>query len=239
MRKLFCGLIAGMSMAASVAYSSDAVENVFSSPIHIMLNDELKALNPAYTILNYKGHLYLPARFMVENMGGAIEYKEAERAVFIYHDDAVEKLSTVNSKKTEGDYELTLHSAESIYENGRMPDIWASLVYKGEQPREITHASPVLVFSIQDEQGFQTGIYRNLSARRSIWNPNSELSARLSLGLIREYHFQKKKGSGREEYENSPLFLQPGNYTIGIDAAFSDSSHSHINLSTELHITIK
>ncbi|MGF7036098.1 hypothetical protein J2T17_007149 [Paenibacillus mucilaginosus] len=241
MKKVLLGaLIIGSTLitATSISYSSNYLENVSLFPVKLLFNDTVKELDKGYSTFNYNGHTYLPARFLVENMGGAIDYDPVEKTVFVLNgDSSSEKISTLTSVKEETDYELVLHSANSMFNEKNYLNIWGNLVYKGEQPKEITHASSVLVFYIRDEDGFETGVYRSAVGKKSLLNKNSEITYELPPALIREYNFQKNNGNSREEYENSSIFLKPGKYTIGINASFNDGSEKNIN--TELQINIQ
>ncbi|WP_426453902.1 stalk domain-containing protein [Paenibacillus sp. S-38] len=237
---LLSALIIGSTLitATSISYSSNYLENVFLFPVKLLFNDTLKDLDKGYSTLNYNGHTYLPARFLVENMGGTIEYDPLEKTVSVLTaDSSSEKISTLSSVKKEMDYELVLHSANSMYSEKKHLNIWGNLVYKGKQSKEITHASSVLVFYIRDEDGFETGVYRSAVGKKSLLNKNSEITYELPPALIREYNFQKNNGNGREEYENSSIFLKPGKYTIGINASFNDGTEKKLN--TELQINIQ
>jgi hypothetical protein len=73
-----CGLILS---AATVAYAADSIQaSLF--PVTFEFNGQPRELGNEYATLNYNGHVYVPARFMAENLGAVIEY-DAEQAKII------------------------------------------------------------------------------------------------------------------------------------------------------------
>lgn len=68
------GLICGIIIATcSVGYASGVIQTSLF-PVEYWFNSQPKVLSDEYATLNYNGHAYVPVRFIVENMGGTVEY---------------------------------------------------------------------------------------------------------------------------------------------------------------------
>lgn len=77
-KKLLLALIAGGCIsAASVVSSSDSIQaRLFSGSIYFN-NDPADKQSRDFEILNYNGSVYVPLRYIAENMGGRVHYDEA------------------------------------------------------------------------------------------------------------------------------------------------------------------
>ncbi|MDF2923924.1 MAG: hypothetical protein K0R57_2838 [Paenibacillaceae bacterium] len=76
-RTFACGLVAGAIIASSTtAFAADFIQAALY-PIKLVINGEEQKLPEEYSILNYNGHTYVPLRFITENVGGKVGFKEA------------------------------------------------------------------------------------------------------------------------------------------------------------------
>ncbi|SFL59437.1 Ankyrin repeat-containing protein [Paenibacillus sp. 1_12] len=86
MKKYMLGLVSGIMFSiCTAAIASDEVQAILF-PDRIVVNGEVKPLEQDYSVLNYNGHLYLPALFVVELMGGRVFYDEAKKRLSIVDD---------------------------------------------------------------------------------------------------------------------------------------------------------
>ncbi|MEK3910415.1 stalk domain-containing protein [Paenibacillus sp. FSL H7-0331] len=74
MKKFFLGLVCGILVTASTAaYASDTIQ-AYLFPVGFELNGQDKKLDNEYATLNYKGHAYVPIRFVAESLGMGVRY---------------------------------------------------------------------------------------------------------------------------------------------------------------------
>ncbi|GAB6178759.1 hypothetical protein JCM14036_00780 [Desulfotomaculum defluvii] len=63
-------------------YAADYVQTTLF-PANIIINGQSKELNTEYTILNCSNHVYVPIRFVAENMGAIVDYNNNTRTINI------------------------------------------------------------------------------------------------------------------------------------------------------------
>ncbi|WP_240416229.1 stalk domain-containing protein [Paenibacillus periandrae] len=74
MKQFFLGLVCGsVVMASTAAYASDTIQ-AYLFPVGFELNGQDKKLDNEYAALNYKGHAYVPIRFVAESLGMGVRY---------------------------------------------------------------------------------------------------------------------------------------------------------------------
>ncbi|TBL71240.1 ankyrin repeat domain-containing protein [Paenibacillus thalictri] len=121
MKKFILGLLSGMVLSAcSAAYASDAVQALLF-PLRIDVNGEAQRLDDEYRVLNYNGHVYLPARFTVESMGGHVYYEEETRRLSIVDERLVPPQDLLATAKVLMEYTKhgELNQAEQLIDSFR------------------------------------------------------------------------------------------------------------------------
>lgn len=83
MKKYVIGFISGLIVSAcTVSYAANELQT-YLFPVHVYLNGENKRMEADYEALTYNGRAYLPARFIVELMGGSIYYSQEQSRLSI------------------------------------------------------------------------------------------------------------------------------------------------------------
>ncbi|WP_442600477.1 stalk domain-containing protein [Paenibacillus sp. KN14-4R] len=83
MKKFILGFVCGGLLLGSVgAYASDKIE-AYLFPVDYGFNAELRQLNSEYETFNYKGHAYVPVRFIAENLGAYVNYDDSKKRINI------------------------------------------------------------------------------------------------------------------------------------------------------------
>lgn len=90
MKKVLFGLVLGMMLGAgsSVWAAGESVLQAVKAAVSLHMNGEAVALPAGYEILNYDGHVYVPLRYMAEQMGAAVSYDEQSRTVSVLSNQA-------------------------------------------------------------------------------------------------------------------------------------------------------
>ncbi|WP_177237700.1 stalk domain-containing protein [Paenibacillus sp. 1_12] len=87
MRKLIIGFIIGLIVSLStVAYGSSPIQDFLSSA-NFNFNGKPTTLSNEYSVINYNGHVYVPIRFVAENLA----------AIEINYDDETKTISVEQS----------------------------------------------------------------------------------------------------------------------------------------------
>jgi hypothetical protein len=83
MRRFIIGLTCGVVISlSSVVYASDSIQALLF-PANFKINGQIKELSSEYSILNYKGHVYFPIRFIAEDMGGKVSYDSDSQTISV------------------------------------------------------------------------------------------------------------------------------------------------------------
>lgn len=81
MKKLWLGMILGIALSlSSIAYAADTIQALLF-PVKFEFNGEARAMDAEYDTLNYKGHLYVPVRYVADNLGATVVYDESQGKV--------------------------------------------------------------------------------------------------------------------------------------------------------------
>ncbi|WP_167670370.1 stalk domain-containing protein [Paenibacillus tianmuensis] len=143
-KKLLLALIAGGCISvASVASSSDSIRaHLFPRSIYFN-NQPTNKQNGGFEILNYNGSVYVPIRYIAENMGGKVHYDEAKKDIYIVrHVNKLTKAEISVSKQADH-FMLNLHSEKETYKSNEIMNLWGSLVYLGEEEITVGHGDPI------------------------------------------------------------------------------------------------
>lgn len=82
MKKFLLGLACGIGLtAATGVYASDMVQT-YLFPAKFVIHGEEKSAE-GYQTLNYEGHVYVPVRFIAENLGNKVAYDEVTQTVVV------------------------------------------------------------------------------------------------------------------------------------------------------------
>jgi hypothetical protein len=81
---MICGLLLAVS---TVTYASDTLQ-VYLFPAKFSFNGKVTELrSDVNVVLNYKGHAYVPIRFVAENTGSAVIYNKSKQTIFVNSKD--------------------------------------------------------------------------------------------------------------------------------------------------------
>jgi len=147
--------------------------------------------------------------------------------------------SSQSNSSTVKDFELTIYSDKEIYKTTDKIQIWATLVYSGnEETVTIWHGLPSIGFSVSDGKDFHTE-----SITLTVLT-----STTLGKGVVYSFPFEKtgvydnnapNANFWKKYYSNPDLVLPAGEYTITVTGGFSLSPGAiDIGLSTELKIKV-
>jgi len=112
LKKLMLGILIGCALSlTTAAVASNSVQAVIF-PSKFLFNGNEKAPSSEYTVLNYKDHVYVPLRFVVESMGGSVIYIPS-------NDPSVpSQIETIYA--TPDPAELTIHDSKNIVSVGKL-----------------------------------------------------------------------------------------------------------------------
>jgi hypothetical protein len=84
MKKFVLGLICGIGLTATTSvYALDTIQ-AYLFPAKFVFNGVNKVVEASeYVVLNHQGHAYVPIRFVAENMGALVNYKEDTKTIQI------------------------------------------------------------------------------------------------------------------------------------------------------------
>ncbi|MCP1306116.1 stalk domain-containing protein [Paenibacillus tyrfis] len=137
------GVLSGLTTGVLAADSIRAL--LF--PVTYKFNDQVKELGKEYITLNYEGHVYVPLRFVAENMGGAVAYEESTGTVYVKNKGTLDiknitstsdsvNLGNLILTKEEGNKTKVSGSLEMLYGSD---DIDSVLKFFNEKNEEIGH----------------------------------------------------------------------------------------------------
>jgi hypothetical protein len=85
LKKIILGLIIGIALSiSSVVYAADTIQ-AYLFKAHFYINGQIAKMDNEYTTLNYNGHVYVPIRYVAENLGAYIEYDDSNQGITINH----------------------------------------------------------------------------------------------------------------------------------------------------------
>ncbi|WP_314589402.1 stalk domain-containing protein [Paenibacillus terrigena] len=221
-----------------------AVSNVFM----IVNNVQLHA-DSMPEILNYKNQIYVPLRFIANQLGALVGYDPISRNVYIDHNNHSEVRSKLNATVTEGDFELSISSASTKYKQGDPIKIWSTLTYRGEDPITVSHGGTLLYFSLMDEDQYTEGYVKTAMLVYEKFQQGDNAFSFLDPGLFTTYWASKNQITDIDKYLQEtprPHILPKGRYTIMVHAEFyigdkfdpSDETQ-HRKFSAEIPIEIE
>ncbi|MEK8130920.1 stalk domain-containing protein [Paenibacillus filicis] len=83
MKKLVFGFALGVMLTlTTAALAADSVQALLFQA-RLLINGEQKTLGGDYAVLNYKGHAYVPVRFIGEQMGAKVGYNPQNQTILI------------------------------------------------------------------------------------------------------------------------------------------------------------
>lgn len=83
MKKIAFMLIFSITVLLSTVVGASTTIQTYLFNVNLIINGENVNLPNKYKILNYNGYTYLPSRFIVESMKGAITYDERKKEIKI------------------------------------------------------------------------------------------------------------------------------------------------------------
>jgi hypothetical protein len=225
--------------------NADTLIKIKKFPVALSVNGEDKILPKELGMYNINGNIYVPIRYMVNQLGGSVFYDQRSAHVSINYLKSSEKYSSVTSIKKFDDFTLELHSAKSTYDQNEVINIWSSLSYEGDDKVEFIHGIPTLTFSIIDQDGVREGGYIATAAIKNELKAGDQITNDFPLSTIVDYNFRKSGMTDHDSFiENSvsnQALLPPGTYTIKVYASFSkgEALVNQQNESTEFQIKVK
>jgi hypothetical protein len=83
MKKLIIGLVCGIFLTIGTqTFASSTLETILF-PVKYIFNGAEKQLSGDYVTLNYKGHTYVPVRFIGENLGAIVFYDDTSKTIYL------------------------------------------------------------------------------------------------------------------------------------------------------------
>ncbi|WP_339369778.1 stalk domain-containing protein [Paenibacillus elgii] len=223
-KKLLLAFIVGSCISAASAVSSSDLIQAHLFPRSIYFNNQhANKQSGAFELLNYNGSVYVPLRYMAENMGGKVHYDEANQDIYI--DRRVNNLTKaeISVSKQADNFMLNLHSEKEAYKSNEIIHLWSSLVYLGEEEITVGHGNPIILFSVRDEEGISSDEYIETVLIRDQLKKNNEYKATLPLNVIESYNYNKKGRPDIKKFleKERSWQLSPGKYTVRVTADFS------------------
>lgn len=85
MKKILFGLVLGIMLGAgsSVWAAGESIVQAVKAAVSLHFNGEEAVLPSEYEVLNYNGHVYVPLRYMAEQMGAVVSYDERSGSVSV------------------------------------------------------------------------------------------------------------------------------------------------------------
>lgn len=222
-------------------------------PSIISFNGQAKELE--YEMINYKGHAYVPVRYLADHLDAEVKYDEETKSIDIYHLNDQPLKSEINSSSTQDSFTLSLHSEKEIYKVGDTFRIWADFENTGTESIDLWTADPLIHFQIiQHDQGI--GEIIKQSSQKLTFQPNDEYRRQLPLRMLAEYNLTQEHPdveitniiSGGEIYTQllnqhpDPFKLPAGEYIIKVTANFLMGERipsNEISIVTEIPIEIQ
>lgn len=83
-KQLVGGIVIGAMIATGgTAFANSSVAPVITNWVKFKFNGEAKNLPSGYTVINYEGHTYVPARFIAEELGADVKWDVNSNTVLI------------------------------------------------------------------------------------------------------------------------------------------------------------
>jgi len=255
-KSAFSGLLL-LSLTSTVSASENY--SIAKFPVKYEINGEVReavVYNSARERLetfNINGHAYVPVRFLVEAMGGAVSYDANTETIKIRSFAPNEQVGLLSQTKEEAPFKLSIYSAKQEYSQNEMLQVWGNLIYTGDKDIKMYHGKPFLTYYITDSTGFSVREPIRLGESATIVSSGNEIHQSLRPGLIAHYNIQKNDiRENVSEYitTEEAQSLPPGEYTVGIEARFGtadkdDDPHKvprndqRYKINAELKLTIK
>jgi hypothetical protein len=85
LKKFILGLTIGIAVSvSSVVYAADTIQ-AYLFKAHFYINGQIAKMDNEYATLNYNGHVYVPIRYVAENLGAYVEYDDSNQGITINH----------------------------------------------------------------------------------------------------------------------------------------------------------
>lgn len=230
-------------MMAVLLFSS-SVYAAGGKSFSIFINDNKKEL-PMEQLMVVKNRVFVPLRFISENMGAVVGFDGKQKNVFITSNKIDRVRSSLHSKTNNTDFELKLLSNKTTYKYGEPIMIWSTLKSLTNQRLSIKHGTPLITYYLEDADGFKLSEMKTSMAVNSEFNPGDEEIQVIPQQLFLEYHLHKNNitevDKYLEEYMSStthPAALPKGKYTIGVSADYF-IEQDRVELSTEVEIVVE
>ncbi|CAM3599352.1 stalk domain-containing protein [Marinicrinis lubricantis] len=257
MKKALIGLFLGLAILITAAFSTGIVQ-VTIFPGKLTVNEQPSSLGEDYRLFQYREHVYVPIRYVTEEMGGEVRYNQETQQIDIYSpfkhwtedyfsDSRPTFKSEVNASDTDGQMKLTIYSEKKVYQEGEPIRIWASLENTGEEAVTLYSSEPVISFYMINAEQEVLGEVMHDLGQITPFNPNDEYLRQMAPFTISEFQYYKH-GIERESYEEfmeryaaKAYELPKGTYTIGTSAEFryQMDSDQRIRLQGQFEIEIQ
>ena len=202
---------AGTSYVSTVLY-----------PGVISINGQIKEVSEDYGILNYNDRVYVPIRYISEQLGAEISYDHESKQISVYHMDGRNLVSNLNAAESQGGYNLSIYSEKGIYEEGEPLRIWSVLRNDSESTKYFYSGNPVIIFYFKDDEGnIFYGNKQDAVAKPNFLKGNDQIH--IQIPYTPQKYYLEKEGSTVVEGElTEPYFLPKGKYTVGAMAPLTD-----------------
>ncbi|MNO46382.1 hypothetical protein D3C76_366670 [compost metagenome] len=204
-------------------------ENNFS----IFINNVKREL-PLEQLIIVKDRVFVPLRFISENMGTTVGYDVNQKKVTIVSNKIDQVRSSLHSQANNTDFELKLLSNKDKYKYGEPIMIWSTLTSITDQQISIQHGSPLIIYYLEDSDGFKFSEVQASIARNSDFERGDEETRVIPQQLFVEYHLQKNKVTDVDNYLEKylsstayPAALPKGKYTINASVEYTKAQESN------------
>ena len=83
MKKFLIGLIFGVGLTSTTVVLAEDTIKAYLFPVTFEVNEKYIDPGTEFTVLNFKGHAYVPIRFVAERLGLGIRYIDRDRVISI------------------------------------------------------------------------------------------------------------------------------------------------------------
>ncbi len=205
-----------------------------------------KKVSEEYKAFEYNDHVYVPIRFISDNLNLAIAYHSDERKISVGGPDEQTLLSANSAGIDSGSWNLSIHSDKKQYHENEPMHVWAELRNTGNESAEIIGCEPLLAFMIEDADQAASGEIIYTIAKPYHFGANDQMQRPMPVSLIPTYKYEKKTGEyplSEVEYNrfiNSdphPFMLPKGTYTISVSVEDgTDSLDSVLRSSIDISV---
>lgn len=240
MKKSLATLIC-VSLLLVFTYNAKAENylDVVLFPVKVLMNHSVQEADEEYQFLNYKGHTYVPMRYIADHTKSGIYYNKDKNEVnYLFTPNS--SFAETASVKENADFRLNLLSSKQMYNVDDTINIWSELTYVNENKADIYHTIPMLRYQISNKKGFLWQQSKYDVYDHTIFNKNSQFKSELTQRDLEMYNYVKSDLSYNDFLNKTinPYQLEPGDYEISVTAEYKKDNKEN-SVTTSFTITIQ